>query len=123
MKNFIFLILLTITSVSYAETFYYGKPATISGKLLLIKSTHPNQETFGGNEIAVTLDNEINVDGEEGLVKTRLIQLVDTDMVRYNLLYKKHGNHVKVNCQELFRAHTGHHTTKVLCFVDSAAFK
>lgn len=123
MKKIIFLILFTIPSLSYAKTFYYGEPAVISGSLLKIKSLHPNQELFGGNQIALALDDVINVDGDEGLVKTKLIQLVDMDSARYTMLFKKHGQPVKINCSELFRAHTGHHTTKVLCVVKSVEFK
>lgn len=52
-----------------------GKPATLTGKLLRIKSLHPNQEVFGGNQIALALDQQVNVDGEEGLVKTNLFNL------------------------------------------------
>ncbi|QHI18346.1 DUF4431 domain-containing protein [Acinetobacter haemolyticus] len=57
-----------------------------------------------------------------GLVKTKLIQLVDNDP-RYSSLFKKEGKSVKIKCSELFRSHTGHHTTKVLCVVDSVKYK
>lgn len=112
-----------IPSLSHAQTFYYGEPATISGKLLRIKSLHPNQEAFGGNQIAVALNQQINVDGEEGLVKTKLIQLVDYKNNRYQSLFKNEGKQVQVKCEELFRGHTAHHTTKVLCVVDSISYK
>ena len=101
----------------------YGKPATISGKLLKIKSLHPNPTFSDEIQIAVVLNQQINVDGEEGLVKTKLIQLVDTNMQRYNQYFKKEGKAIDVKCSELFRAETAHHTTKVLCFVDSVKYK
>lgn len=116
-------MLMVMPILSHAQTFYYGKPATISGKLLKIKSLHPNQETFGGNQIALALDQQINVDGEEGLEKTKLIQLVDSNMQRYNQYFKKEGKAIDVKCSELFHAETAHHTTKVLCFVDSVKYK
>lgn len=116
-------MLMVMPILSHAQTFYYGKPATISGKLLKIKSLHPNQETFGGNQIALALDQQINVDGEEGLEKTKLIQLVDSNMQRYKQYFKKEGKAIDVKCSELFRAETAHHTTKVLCFVDSVKYK
>ncbi|MFV5465558.1 MULTISPECIES: DUF4431 domain-containing protein [unclassified Acinetobacter] len=122
MKKLCIFLLLIVPSLSFAQTFYYGEPATISGKLLRIKSLHPNQEAFGGNQIAVTLNQQINVDGEEGLVKTKLIQLVDNDP-RYSSLFRKEGKSVQIKCSELFRSHTGHHTTKVLCVVDSVKYK
>lgn len=108
---------------SQAQTFYYGEPATISGKLLRIKSLHPNQEAFGGHQIAVTLDQQINVDGGDGLVKTKLIQLVDFKDTRYQSFFKNEGKQVQIKCEELFRGHTAHHTTKVLCVVDSVSYK
>ena len=101
----------------------YGKPATISGKLLKIKSLHPNPTFSDEIQIAVALNQQINVDGEEGLVKTKLIQLVDTNIQRYNQYFKKEGKAIDVKCSELFRAETAHHTTKVLCFVDSVKYK
>ena len=123
MKKLFIILLVLIPSLSQAQTFYYGEPATISGKLLRIKSLHPNQEAFGGNQIAVTLNHQINVDGEEGLVKTKLIQLVDYKNNRYQSLFKNEGKQVRVKCEELFRGHTAHHTTKVLCVVDSISYK
>ena len=116
-------MLALIPMLSQAQTFYYGKPATLTGKLLKIKSLHPNQEAFGGNQIALALDQQVNVDGDEGLVKTKLIQLVDYDDARYSSLFKKEGKSVQIKCSELFRSHTGHHTTKVLCVVDSVRYK
>ena len=101
----------------------YGKPATISGKLLKIKSLHPNPTFSDEIQIAVVLNQQINVDGEEGLVKTKLIQLVDNDMKRYNQYFKNEHKTITVKCSELFRAETAHHTTKVLCFVDSVRYK
>lgn len=80
--------LLSVSNLSQAQTAYYGEPAMISGKLLKIKSLHPNQEEFGGNQIAVALNQQLNVDGEDGLVKTKLIQLVDSDP-RYSSLFKR----------------------------------
>ena len=123
MKKILISMLMVMPILSHAQTFYYGKPATISGKLLKIKSLHPNQDTFGGNQIALALDQQINVDGEEGLEKTKLIQLVDSNMQRYNQYFKKEGKAIDVKCSELFRAETAHHTTKVLCFVDSVKYK
>ena len=114
--------LLSVSSLSQAQTAYYGEPTTISGKLLKIKSLHPNQEEFGGNQIAVALNQQLNVDGEDGLVKTKLIQLVDSNP-RYASLFKKEGKAVQIRCSELFRGHTAHHTTKVLCDVDSVKYK
>ena len=122
MKKLLIASLLCIPMFSQAQTFYYGETATITGKLLRIKSLHPNQEAFGGNQIAVALDQQINVDGEEGLVKTKLIQLVD-DHPSYSDLFNKEGKSVQVKCTELFRAHTAHHSTKVLCVVDSVQYK
>ena len=122
MKKLLIASLLCVPMFSQAQTFYYDQPATISGKLLRIKSLHPNQEVFGGNQIALALDQQINVDGTEGLVKTKLIQLVDNDP-RYSSLFRKEGKSVKIKCSELFRSHTAHHTTKVLCVVKSVDYK
>lgn len=122
MRKFLISALALIPMLSQAQTFYYGQPATLSGKLLKIKSLHPNQEAFGGNQIALALDNQVSVDGEDGLVKTKLIQLVDSDP-RYSSLFKKEGKPVKIKCSELFRSHTAHHTTKVLCVVQSVQYQ
>jgi hypothetical protein len=122
MKKLLIAVLALMPVLTQAQTFYYGQPATLTGKLLRIKSLHPNQEAFGGNQIALALDQQVNVDGEEGLVKTKLIQLVDHDP-RYSSLFKKEGKSVKIKCSELFRSHTGHHTTKVLCVVQSVYYK
>ena len=122
MKKLLIASLLCVPMFSQAQTSYYDQPATISGKLLRIKSLHPNQEVFGGNQIALALDQQINVDGTEGLVKTKLIQLVDSDP-RYSSLFKKEGKSVQIKCSELFRSHTAHHSTKVLCVVDSIQYK
>ena len=122
MKKLLIASLLCVPMFSQAQTFYYDQPATITGKLLRIKSLHPNQEVFGGNQIALALDQQINVDGAEGLVKTKLIQLVDSDP-RYSSLFKNEGKSVKIKCSELFRSHTAHHSTKVLCVVDSVQYK
>ncbi|MEG2445270.1 MAG: DUF4431 domain-containing protein [Acinetobacter sp.] len=123
MKKLLIASLLCVPMFSQAQTFYYDQPATISGKLLRIKSLHPNQEVFGGNQIALALDQQINVDGTEGLVKTKLIQLVDYNDARYTSLFKKEGKSAKIKCSELFRSHTAHHSTKVLCVVDSVQYK
>ena len=123
MKKLFIATLALIPMLSQAQTFYYGEPATISGKLMKIKSLHPNQEKFGGNQIAVTLNQQINVDGEEGLVKTKLIQLVDYKNSRYQSLFKNKGKSVQIKCQELFRSHTAHHSTKVLCVVGSVSYQ
>ena len=122
MNKLLIAVLICVPMYSQAQTFYYDQPATITGKLLRIKSLHPNQEAFGGNQIALALDQQVNVDGEEGLVKTKLIQLVDDDP-RYSSLFKQEGKSVQIKCKELFRSHTGHHTTKVLCVVDSVRYK
>ena len=122
MNKLLIAVLICVPMYSQAQTFYYDQPATITGKLLRIKSLHPNQEAFGGNQIALALDQQVNVDGEEGLVKTKLIQLVDDDP-RYSSLFKQEGKSVQIKCNELFRSHTGHHTTKVLCVVDSVRYK
>ena len=122
MKKLLIAALALMPILSQAQTFYYGQPATLTGKLLRIKSLHPNQEAFGGNQIALALDQQVNVNGEEGLVKTKLIQLVDNDP-RYSSLFKKEGKSVKIKCSELFRSHTAHHTTKVLCVVKSVDYK
>lgn len=122
MKKLLITVLALMPILSQAQTFYYDQPATLTEKLLRIKSLHPNQEAFGGNQIALALDRQVNVDGEEGLVKTKLIQLVDNDP-RYSSLFKKEGKSVKIKCSELFRSHTAHHTTKVLCVVKSVDYK
>lgn len=122
MTKCLIALLTLMPVVSQAQTFYYDEPATLTGKLLRIKSLHPNQQVFGGNQIALALDQQINVDGEDGLVKTKLIQLVDIDP-RYSSLFRKEGKSVQIKCSELFRSHTGHHTTKVLCVVNSVKYK
>lgn len=122
MSKCLIALLTLMPVVSQAQTFYYDQPATLTGKLLRIKSLHPNQQVFGGNQIALALDQQINVDGEDGLVKTKLIQLVDSDP-RYSSLFRKEGKSVEIKCSELFRSHTGHHTTKVLCVVNSVKYK
>lgn len=122
MSKYLIALLTLMPVVSQAQTFYYDQPATLTGKLLRIKSLHPNQQVFGGNQIALALDQQINVDGEEGLVRTKLIQLVDSDP-RYSSLFRKEGKSVEIKCSELFRSHTGHHTTKVLCVVNSVKYK
>ncbi|MDH0836837.1 DUF4431 domain-containing protein [Acinetobacter johnsonii] len=123
MNKLLMALLIFVSMFSQAQTFYYDEPAIITGKLLRIKSLHPNQEVFGGNQIALTLDQQINVDGDEGLVKTKLIQLLDYDDARYSSLFKKEGKSVEIKCSELFRSHTAHHTTKVLCVVKSVDYK
>lgn len=123
MKKLLIAVLALMPILSQAQTFYYDEPAIITGKLLRIKSLHPNQEVFGGNQIALTLDQQINVDGDEGLVKTKLIQLVDYNNARYTSLFKSEGKSAKIKCSELFRSHTAHHSTKVLCVVDSVQYK
>lgn len=123
MKKLLIALLVCVPMFSQAQTFYYDKPATLNGKLLRIKSLHPNQEVFGGNQIALALDQQINVDGTEGLVKTKLIQLVDYNNARYTSLFKNEGKSAKIKCSELFRSHTAHHSTKVLCVVDSVQYK
>ena len=122
MSKYLIALLTLMPVVSQAQTFYYDEPATLTGKILRIKSLHPNQQVFGGNQIALALDQQINVDGEDGLVKTKLIQLVDSDP-RYSSLFRKEGKSVEIKCSELFRSHTGHHTTKVLCVVNSVKYK
>ena len=87
------------------------------------KSLHLNQEVFGSNQIAETLNQQINVDGEEGLVKTKLIQLVDVNESQNKSFFKNEGTSVQIKCKELFRSHTAHHTTKVLCVVGSVTYK
>ena len=123
MKKLFILGAMLLPMWAQAQTAYYGEPTTISGKLLKIKSLHPNPTFSDEIQIAVVLNQQINVDGEEGLVKTKLIQLVDTNMQRYNQYFKKEGKAIDVKCSELFRAETAHHTTKVLCFVDSVRYK
>lgn len=120
MKKLLIASLLCAPMYSQAQNFYYDKPAILNGKLLKIKSLHPNQEVFGGNQIALALDQQINVDGDEGLVKTKLIQLVDYDDARYSSLFKKKENLYKLNAVSCFRSHTAHHTTKGLCVVGSS---
>ncbi|MDN5476605.1 DUF4431 domain-containing protein [Acinetobacter guillouiae] len=115
--------LFAVSGLSQAQTAYYGEPATISGKLLKIKSLHPNPAFSGETQIAVALNQQLNVDGEEGLVKTKLIQLVDSNDQRYNQFFKNEHKAITVKCSELFRAETAHHTTKVLCFVESVKYK
>ena len=123
MRSLIFLTLVLFPTLGQAEAVYYDKPAILDGQLLKIKSLHPNLEAFGGNQIAIALDRVIKVDGNGGLVRTKLIQLVDIDEKRYKELFNKDGKPVRVVCNELFRAHTAHHTTKVLCVVKSIVFK
>lgn len=123
MRAFILFVALLLPLFSQAQTFYYDKPAVLHGKLLKIKSLHPNQEMFSGNQIAVALNQIVNVDGADGLVKTKLIQLVDMNKSRYSMLFKKEGKPVIIECKELFRGHTAHHTTKVLCVVNAVQFK
>ena len=123
MKKLFILGAMLLPMWAQAQTAYYGEPTTISGKLLKIKCLHPNQKEFGGNQIAVALNQQLNVDGEEGLVKTKLIQLVDSHDQRYNQLFKNEHKAITVKCSALFRAETAHHTTKVLCFVDSIQYK
>lgn len=123
MRVFILLVALLLPIFSQAQTIYYDRPVVLQGKLLKIKSLHPNQEVFGGNQIALALDQIIKVDGRDGLVKTKLIQLVDMNASRYSMLFKKEGTPVTIACEELFRGHTAHHTTKVLCVVKAVQFK
>ena len=123
MNKLLMALLIFVSMLSQAQTFYYDEPAIITGKLLRIKSLHPNQEVFGGNQIALALDQIIKVDGRDGLVKTKLIQLVDMNASRYSMLFKKEGTPVTIACEELFRGHTAHHTTKVLCVVKAVQFK
>ena len=70
MNKLLIAVLICVPMYSQAQTFYYDQPATITGKLLRIKSLHPNQEAFGGNQIALALDQQVNVDGEEGRIQT-----------------------------------------------------
>lgn len=123
MKRIICMILTMASGFSFANEFYYGKPARLEGKVQIIKSLHPNQEVFGGNQIAIALNHSISVDGDDGLIKTKLIQLVDENNTRYNRYFKSNYKEIIVDCSELFRGHTAHHTTKVLCVVESVKYK
>ena len=120
--NRLVLALVLVPLSSFAQPYLYDQPAKISGKILIIKSLHPNPEFYGEKQPAVSLAQQIIVDGDEGRVQTKLIQLIDNDTKRYGRLLKSNGLPVSVNCKSLFRAMTGHHTTKVLCDVDSITF-
>lgn len=125
MKKIVVMLMLglTTTFAQAVQTFYYEQPATLTGKILVIKSLHFNQEDFGGNQIAIALDRQVHVDGEEGLVKTKLIQLVDTNEKRYQQYFRSNNKRITVKCNSLFRAHTAHHSTKVLCMVESSHYR
>jgi len=122
MKKLLIASLALVPMLSQAQTFYYGEPAVLTGKLLKIKSQHFNPELAKEIQIAVSLDQQVEVDGQAGLVKTKLIQIVGGSSQVYSSLFKNEGKSVKVKCAELFRAETAHHTTKVLCDLDSIQY-
>lgn len=111
--------LLLLPTIAIAQAYQYEQPATITGKVLIIKSLHPNPEFKGEKQPALALDKKIVVDGSEGKVETKLIQLIDSDQADYDALLKSNGKAITVDCKTLFRAMTGHHTTKVLCDVEA----
>lgn len=45
------MILTMASGFSFANEFYYGKPARLEGKVQIIKSLHPNQEVFGKHPV------------------------------------------------------------------------
>ncbi len=122
MKKLLIATLALVPMLSQAQTFYYGESAVLTGKLLKIKSQHFNPEFAKEIQIAVSLDQQVEVDGDAGLVKTKLIQIVGGNSQVYSSLFKNEGKAVKVKCAELFRAETAHHTTKVLCYLDSVQY-
>lgn len=117
------LPLLLAPGCVFAQTFQYEQPAALKGKVLIIKSLHPNPDFRGEKQPAIALSQPVVVDGEDGRVETKLIQLMDNNSKRYSKLLKSNGASIYVECESLFREHTGHHTTKVLCVVDDVYFK
>lgn len=127
MKNFQLLILYLIVSniTVYAQSAYYNQPITLKGKILIIKSLDDEQYS-NAKYPAITLNEQLIVDSNnpnddinQGQVKTKLLQLIDFDKNRYQKYYNADGRNVTVYCSELFRSHTVHHNTKVLCVVEN----
>lgn len=117
------LLLLGLANmVVYAQTAYYGQPATLTGKVLIIKSL--DTETYKNFKYpAIALNQSLIVDAvvvddiDDGRVTTKLLQLIDNNERRYNRYFKSNGRNITVYCEDLFREHTIHHNTKVLCVV------
>lgn len=127
LRLYIIILGLIICSMSYAKTISYGEPVVLEGKILIIKSL--DDEQFKDAKYpAIRLNKQITVNGNndeinQGEIKTKLLQLVDVNHARYNKYYKYNGRDITVYCEELFRSHTIHHNTKVLCVVDNIKWK
>lgn len=117
------LLLLLIPRCVFAQTFQYEQPAALKGKVLIIKSLHPNPDFRGEKQPAIALSQSVMVEDEDGSVETKLIQLIDRKRDSYDKLLKSNDRSIYVECETLFRPISGHHTTKVLCMVDDVYFK
>ena len=122
MKKILLLLLESIPFYSFSETFYYEQPTKLAGKLSSVKSHHPNPEFAGKAQPTIFLAQPIDVlpaendqfnDPEHGVTKIQLSY--DLKIQKKIKAYK--NKQVSVLCSDLFHAHTGHHTTEVLCTV------
>jgi len=104
-----------LSSTVLAKNYQFNNTAILQGKVLIIKSLHPNPQFHGGKQPAIALNQQVTVEDEDGQIKTKLIQLISSDSAAYSKLFKNNGKNITVTCDSLFRAETGHHTTKVLC--------
>jgi hypothetical protein len=110
----------------------YLKPATLTGTMEIVRSRHPNPLYRGEKQPAIRLDKPISIidtdltdDIDDTEKNVKLVQLYSaeehTERLYAKLLASK-GKHVTINCSKLWHATNGHHTTAVLCTIDSARF-
>ena len=134
-KLIVSTIMLPIAGFAVASTpLTYGKPAKLTGTMEVVRSTHPNPVYKGERQPAIRLDKPISIiidtyqedDIDDTEKNVKLIQLFSaekrTDRLYAKLLASK-GKHVTINCSELLHATNGHHTTAVLCTIDSVRFR
>jgi hypothetical protein len=132
-KLIVSTLMLPIAGFAAASTpLTYFKPVKLTGTMDIVRSIHPNPIYKGERQPAIRLDKPISVmdddltdDIDDSEKNVKLIQLYSaeerTDRLYAKLLASK-GKHVTINCSQLRHATNGHHTTAVLCTIDSARF-
>lgn len=133
MKKLMISALICFSAITNAQTtFQAGKPAVLTGKISMIKSQHPNPSFYGQKQAAIRPIQTLTVfaSGDEFIdgvinhkVQTKLLQLNISNPTLYNKVMKSNNKNVVVYCDELWGAHTAHHTTKVLCTTNRIVFK
>jgi hypothetical protein len=127
-KLIVFVLMLQIAGFSIAaKSLTYNKPVTLNGKVVILRSTHPNPTYRGEKQPAIHLNAPINVtaDPEDDTTETEknvtVIQLSAGGQDKlYNQLLHANGKIATIYCSDLFHSFTAHHTTKVLCTIGGA---